>query len=130
MNLFQAGSFKSAAGLDLDWKIECDALTEADWDTLAWLLAEKIQFGKVMGVPTGGGPLARAMKGFEEPDEHNVLLIVDDVWTTGSSMRSYKAQCGLAQRNSAFVPAEIIGAVVFARGPVDDWVTPLFRMDS
>ena len=32
MNLFQKVDFKSSAGLDLSWKIECDAITDDEWE--------------------------------------------------------------------------------------------------
>ena len=39
MNLFQLGKFTSHAGKELNWKIECDALTDADWECLAEMIA-------------------------------------------------------------------------------------------
>jgi adenine/guanine phosphoribosyltransferase-like PRPP-binding protein len=50
--------------------------------------------------------------------ESDRLLIVDDVWTTGGSMEEHRAG------------RDAIGAVLFARGPVADWVTPLFTLNE
>lgn len=118
MNLFQHGDFTLSGGDSSHFKIECEALTEADWDCLARLLAERLPpFGGVIGVPTGGLLLAEAM--VEYTGYSGTLLIVDDVLTTGGSMeRMRKVQSW----------QEIIGAVVFARKPPPLWITPLFTL--
>ena len=41
MNLFQLGNFVSHAGNELEWKIECDALTDEDIETFAYLISKK-----------------------------------------------------------------------------------------
>ena len=63
MNLFQKISFISHAGLPLNWKIECDALSEDDWKGIARMIMdyEKRPFGSVEGIPRGGIPLAKAL---------------------------------------------------------------------
>jgi hypothetical protein len=86
MNLFQLGKFTSHAGNELDWKIECDALTDDDWECLAKMISEKTQFGSVYGIPRGGTKLANALQKYCLPN-HPIHLVVDDVWTTGKSMR-------------------------------------------
>ena len=64
MNLFQRKFFISHAGLPLNWKIECDALTAEDWKGLARMIMdhETRSFGSVEGIPRGGLPLAVASK--------------------------------------------------------------------
>ena len=120
MNLFQLGKFKSHAGLDLDWKIECDALTDEDWECLAKMISERTQFGSVYGIPRGGTKLANALQKYCIPN-HPIHLVVDDVWTTGKSMREEMKQGD-------------IGFVVFARNKVDfdpeRYVRALFTMDA
>lgn len=86
MNLFQLGKFTSHAGNELDWKIECDALTDEDWDCLAKMISEKTEFGSVYGIPRGGTKLANALEKYVNP-KNPIRLVVDDVWTTGTSMR-------------------------------------------
>lgn len=88
MGLFKLGEFVSAAGYRLPFKIECDALDAEDWSCIAADCASKITFGEVHGVPTGGERLADALQDYCDPDS-NVILIVDDVWTTGKSMRAF-----------------------------------------
>lgn len=117
-SLFQLGKFKLASGMESSYKIECDALTDDDWACLAYLLFQKLPpFGSCEGVPTGGLKLAQAMQKYCTPGA-TAVLIVDDVWTTGKSMINYMLERGI----------QGIGAVIFARGPVDRWVTPLFTM--
>lgn len=121
MNLFQRGDFTLASGQESQFKIDCDALDQDDIDSLAWLINSMFNagFGHVEGVPTGGLRLAEALERYCRPEITARLLIVDDVWTTGGSMRKQRA----GRYRS-------IGAVLFARHPVDSWVFPLFRMYS
>jgi hypothetical protein len=86
MNLFNRGKFLSHAGLELDWKIECDALTDEDWECLAKMISEKTEFRSVYGIPRGGTKLATALVKYCNPTSP-IHLVVDDVWTTGKSMR-------------------------------------------
>lgn len=108
-----------ASGQISPFKIDCDALDQDDIESLAWLLNENLKekFSHVEGVPTGGLRLAEAMKQYCRSDIAVRLLIVDDIWTTGGSMRKHRA---------GRYPS--MGAVLFARQPVDSWVFPLFRM--
>lgn len=119
MSLFELGNFTLASGQKSDYKIDCDSLTDDDIETIARMIDDnlRIKFRTVEGVPTGGLKLAEAMKQYATPDEPGVVLIVDDVWTTGSSMRKQRAN-----RTST------TGAVIFARGRVEPWVLPLFTM--
>ena len=114
--LFQSGSFALHSGGLSNWKIDCDALSDADIETLALMIAEEVgDFGTVEGVPSGGLRLSRvlAVHVSEGP-----LLIVDDVLTTGESMEEQRAD------------REAVGAVIFARGMCPSWVTPLFAFGS
>lgn len=115
MNLFMSGTFTSHAGLALAYKIECDTLVEADWNTLAKEIVRNVPlFGQVIGVPRGGLRLARVLESYCQPEITDVRLIVDDVLTTGASM--------VAMRQDE----SDIGYVVFARGPCPTWVKALF----
>jgi hypothetical protein len=105
MNLFRFGSFTSHSGQKLDWKIECDAFTQDDWECIAYIIARRFVFGDVYGIPNGGVPLEKALMKYRIPDSPT-RLVVDDVWTTGNSMLSAMKE-------------DDIGVVVFARGPID-----------
>lgn len=115
MNLFQLGDFRLHSGGDSRFKIECDALREDDWAALAYMAARRLPaYGSVEGVPTGGERFADALALYAT--EGGVLLIADDVLTTGASMARHRAG------------REARGVVAFARGLAPDWVTPIFRM--
>ena len=98
MNLFQKGDFISHAGLHLKWKIECDALTAKDWKGLARMIMdyETRSFGSVEGIPRGGLPLANALKEYATVGPP---MIVDDVYTTGTSFKEY---CNKHYRSMSF----------------------------
>lgn len=53
MNLFVDHSFVSNSGNPLDFKIDCDALSDDDLATLAIIIAKRIKFGAVEGIPHG-----------------------------------------------------------------------------
>lgn len=117
-NLFKTGKFKLASGLNTTWKIDCDALTDLDWASLAHIAMTNygLRFGAVEGVPRGGIKLAQAMWPYREPGSDR-LLICDDVWTTGESWNAHRAG------------RDAIGLVVFQRGVGrHPSVVSLFRM--
>ena len=87
INLFVKQRFTSHSGITLPFKIECDALNDADIDTLAFLIGGRYSFGSVYGVPTGGERLARALIPYITIGPR---LVVDDVLTTGNSMEQAK----------------------------------------
>lgn len=118
MNLFQMGHFLLSSGEETNWKIECDALTQKDWETVAHLVRSRIpRYRSVEGVPRGGLLLATLL--FFLKDSDGPLLLVDDVYTTGRSME--------ALRNGR----EAVGYVLFARKPVTQpWITALFTLDA
>lgn len=128
MTIFQQGDFTLASGQKTGWRLECDELTEADWATLAELISYRFEFKAVTGVPRGGLPLAQALERYITPnsitDRH---LIVDDVYTTGGSIR--KVLNELIIQSERYCRYQ--GIVVFARERirVEDklWVQPLFQ---
>lgn len=122
MNLFQRGDFVLSSGLNSALKIDCDALSDEDIETIAWMIYGSLwrDFGPVVGIPRGGTRLAKAMRKYGRPDETDCVLIVDDVWTTGQSMEK--------KREELTSHRETIGAVIFARSEVADWVLPLLSL--
>lgn len=118
MTLFQLGNFTLHSGEQSDFKIDCDALTEADWECLT-VMARKIigsQYGDIVPVPRGGVKWWEILSDF--PHSGGPRLIVDDVLTTGRSMRETMTR-----------PNDV-GLVVFARGPLPPRVTALFAMPA
>ena len=120
-NLFERGEFTSNAGLMLDYKIDCDALTDEDIETLAKVISDKIDFSTAVSVPRGGDKLTAALKRYEDII-HNTVLIVDDVLTTGGSMERKKKEV-MSEHDS-----EIVGVVIFAREKCPDWITAVFQL--
>ena len=54
-DLFQSIDFKSHSGLDLTWKIEMDAISDAEWQTIAKMILELTPpFKEAIGIPRGG----------------------------------------------------------------------------
>ncbi|MBY0559924.1 hypothetical protein [Hyphomicrobium sp.] len=118
-NLFQWGKFIGASGRELDWKIECDALSDEDWACIAQVLGPKLPpFSGLTYVPTGGAKLMTRLMDFATV-RLDTLLVVDDVWTTGSSMRKV---------GENYAGRDWIGAVAFARGPLPDNVFAFARI--
>lgn len=123
MILFSTGLFTSHSGKLLQWKINTEALTYDDLRALAAVAAKfLLPFSFVHGIPRGGVPMAEQMATHYQAYAKR-LLIVDDVLTTGASMEGARA------RLSSTWP-EIIGLVIFARGPCPEWVTPMFTLNE
>ena len=123
-DLFQSQNFKSHSGLDLNWKIECDALSDPEWFTISKMIMERTPpFREAVGIPRGGVKLGDLLNEHATGNEKDPICIVDDVLTTGESMEYFLSQY---QRNRR--PFMAIGWVVFARVQTPDWVRALFQM--
>lgn len=120
MNLFKWGEFTSHSGLSLPFKIDCDALTDEDLDTLAKLISIQGGYSSVIGIPTGGIRFANAL-GKYCTQWGIATLLVDDVLTTGNSMEEYRDK--ISTNN-------VIGIVIFARSKPADWILPIFTLSS
>ncbi len=117
-NLFNFGRFTLHSGETSDFKIDCDALTNDDWDCLAYMISARYKYDRVVGIPEGGLKLARALRQYSLNGEPT--LIVDDVLTTGNSFEDARSK----------ISEESFGVVVFARGKCPDWVTSLFQFEA
>lgn len=113
--LFRRGDFKLHSGDMSRFKIDCDALTDEDITCLAEMIGTGFSFSRVIGIPRGGLRLAEALLPYCDDGDGFGTLIVDDVLTTGRSMRE------------AYIPGAF-GVVIFARGWCDPWITPIFQM--
>ena len=122
-HLFQSVDFKSHSGLELKWKIECDAISDPEWFTISQMIMEITPpFKEAVGIPRGGTKLGRLLNQYGTGKREDPVCIVDDVLTTGGSMEEFKIK--RSWRN----PTDYIGWVVFARIETPKWVTALFQM--
>ena len=122
--LFQDGDFISHAGLQLAWKIECDAITTDEWRCLAKMIMDyqKGPFSRAEGIPRGGVPLGEALNEYGTGNPHHPVLIADDVYTTGTSFREYIEE--------HYKDQHVIQWCVFARRHTENGVKALFTMPS
>ncbi len=130
-NLFQLGDFTLNSGAKSKWKLEADALTDEDIQTLAEMIRQLVgPFRSVEGVPRGGIRLAEALAKYTGLD--GAHLIVDDVLTTGGSMDrtrlTYNETHPEYQLKQYGVYGNVKGAVVFARGQCPSWIKSIFQM--
>jgi len=126
MTIFQTGSFQLSGGQEANWKIECDSMSDGDWGTLARLIVGRFAFSGVTGVPRGGLKLAALLQPHVTAGCIN-HLIVDDVYTTGGSIR--RARDELIEQPDGGA-RRYLGIVVFAREGInkaDAWVHPMFQ---
>lgn len=128
--LFRLGDFTLASGAASGFKIDCDALTPADWAALAAMAVELLPllpFTRVVGVPRGGVPFADALAGYATEPARPRVLFAEDVVTSGGSVERFRADytARTATRGFDFEP---VGVCVFARGRCPPWVHPLFRL--
>jgi orotate phosphoribosyltransferase len=120
-NLFQYGEFILHSGDESHLKIDCDALSDKDINTIALIISEKLEFSAVVGIPKGGMRLAQALTKYVK--NTGAVLIVDDVLTTGNSMTKKYDEI-----KSSYKDKNIVGVVIFARGKCPYWVIPIFSV--
>ena len=90
--LFETGNFTLSSGKESLWRINADELSQSSWETLASLLAERLpSFGEVVSVPTGGDPLAAALRKYIVPTSRAVV-IADDVVSTSASIDTVRGK--------------------------------------
>lgn len=110
MSIFRFNSARLHSGSDSKYFIDCDFLTDEDITVIACRLADLVPpFSSVEGILQGGLRLAEAMKTHYAIGEGG-HLIVDDVWTTGASMRDARET---AKYRTGGGP--VYGAVIFHR---------------
>ncbi len=126
--LFRQIDFISHSGYNLKWKIECDSLSDEDLETLATVIETKIEneyprylIKDIIGIPSGGLRIAKYLKKKIKISKFGTLIIiVDDVLTTGKSMEEYKKLYGKYDH--------CLGFVLFARGTPNEWIKPVFQL--
>lgn len=135
--------FVTHSGLESNWKLECDNLSDSTIESLAALIASALRpFSMVIGIPRGGIRLSSALQKYCNY-QSRCLLIVDDVMTTGESFRNHLRHLeenGTLSNygfdiDEVWGTSDIIkGACIFARGEnarrFPHWVTPLFTVSG
>lgn len=127
MSLFQKKEFISHSGNLLDWKIDCDALSDEDITALAYTISRHFSFKKVVGIPRGGERLAEALEEYENED-YWATLVIDDVMTTGASMEDTRLSLYAENTEKHF---SVLGIVIFSRMVAEDcpsWIYPVFQI--
>ena len=121
-HLFIEEDFIGHSGGQLHWKIEMDALEDAEWKCIARMIKEyqQVPFQAAIGIPRGGLKLSGFLNDYSTQNSKDPYLIVDDVLTTGGSMEEFKKE--------HFKDKRTIGWVVFARNKPADWIKALFQM--
>lgn len=119
-SLFTNRPFISHSGLPLDWQIDCRSLSLESIKTLALIISRTYSFNSVYGVPRGGLRIARELRKYK--NDHQTLLIVDDVFTTGESLMEAR------EKANAIVNGPKVCVVIFARNQVPPWVHPIFQL--
>jgi hypothetical protein len=122
--LFDDEEFISHAGLKLGWKIEMDALYTDDWRCLAKMIMEyeNRPFRKAVGIPRGGVRLGEMLNKHSTGNPDDPVLIVDDVYTTGTSFKEFIAE--------NYPNDNVICWTVFARDVISGNINALFQMPS
>lgn len=136
MSLFQWGDFTLHSGEKSWWRIDCDDLTDSEIALFAKLIRERAGMFHHAACPvshygSAAPRLVRALSTYRSDwlgRGNFVCLIVDDVLTTGASMEEVKAKEGAARSLPSGKKTEFWGAVLFARGPCPDWITPIFQL--
>lgn len=118
-SLFEKRQFTSHSGILMEYKVECDALTNKSNEALAYMIQERFKFRHAIGIPSGGIIIADACNVYATNNENDPILIVDDVLSTGNSMEEQRKK---TNENN------VIGVVLFARdtSAVADWIYPLW----
>lgn len=129
VDLFTWGEFVTNSGKTLDFKVECDALTDEDIECVAQYVASTIRFRNVVGIPRGGLRLAAELGKYVGVWDHDRLddylqfppLIVDDALTTGGSMKRMRAEMNWP---------DAVGFVIFDRSDIrttSSWIKSFWR---
>lgn len=108
-------------------------ITNDEMQIIAHLLAERVRpFKRVMSVSENeSNPASRLRTYMAEyaTEDSKLLLLVDDVFTSGSTMAN-ECQRLDELRPVVYDNMSIIGAVIFARTQPFDWITALFQVSQ
>lgn len=130
ITLFRTGNFILHSGERSNFKIDCDALTQDDYKSLAVLIASKFIFHFAYAVAGGTNPSAKLVDELNRQclsSETNMMLLVDDVLTTGRSMEEAKDNL---MYDLELTESQIQGIVIFSRMKIPPtWIFPVFTLN-
>lgn len=104
--------FISHSGLPLTFKVECDDLTDEELSIFADIIGKNFSFKEVYGIPRGGIRIAEQLKKYKDKNSY-MLLIVDDVITTGNSF----AKAVVQKMEEGWDSRNIYEIALFSRNP-------------
>ena len=128
---FALGKFTLSSGIPSIFKIDCEKFNNDEIMMHAFLASrlmagsQPLRASKIVSIPKGGDRLAQVLNDACRKDDTAPIYIVDDVYTTGASMKRMRAEL-----NEQFPNADIRGVVLYARGPVPDWVQAVFNINN
>lgn len=155
--LFHQGEFTLSHGQQSWFKIVCDNLIESDGECIARMMSRIVgPFSSVEGIPTGGDKLAINLLAYQTEISSGAHCIVDDVLTSGHSMRLAREEwerknlnhekeslntckyCGKDTtkmlgpvenyRCAARTHRDVKGIVLFARGECPAWIRAVCQL--
>jgi len=128
MGLFQyvENGIELHSGSRSQFKIECDSLDDKDIECLAWITSTYLveKFSEVHGVPRGGLRFAKALEKYKSKE--GAILVVDDVYTTGNSLREFIMNYFIENDMHSSPPMKTV--VIFSRNVTPEWIIPIFQM--
>ena len=117
MNLFQSGQFKLHSGGESSLKIDCNALTDEDWATVARVVAQQIPFRYAIGVPTGGLKFAEALNKYR--NDEAMLDTYEPYYVGLPAEQALKAGKTVQELKKEFITKAQALGVTFADKEVD-----------
>jgi hypothetical protein len=117
-HLFKLTADLTDSGLQLECKVDCNAVSHDDLTSLAYITHRRLNLpwgaiGRVIGMPPGGLRFAAHLYPYlPAPGSGPITLIVDDIATT-SKFEEFRMNHNIPNA---------IGLVLFARGPLPSWV--------
>jgi len=123
VSLFNKGIFHLFSGRTTDWVIDCNALSQDDWECIRNLVLERHpNFSHVAGVSTNGKRLADLLSSFCTNGD---VLLVDDVLKV-NVMHAHRLYYRTRQE---YHDRDVSGYVIFACVPCPTWVRALWQLD-
>jgi hypothetical protein len=115
-----------SSGQKSSWIIRCENLPKKDWDGIAHIAMEtlNLKFRYAVGIPRGGIKFAKAMEAYATHLPEDPVLVVDDVFTTGQSIKHY-----VQESRDNHITESFIFLVAFARTRPPPHINVIWQLD-